>query len=389
MSLYKRGETWWYRFEWRGDEIRESTKVSNQREAEKIEAARKTQLARDEVGLKGRKPAPTLREFVEKSFRPHIAVHFAEKIQTRRYYGFGLKAVLAYPALAEARLDETTADILNGFVAKLRGTGWEVSTMNRTLQVLRRVFKLAQEWGATDRVLPKVRLLPGENRRERTLTEAESEAYLAAAETVGAGIIAEYERALEGIRAVDRGETPIKPADPYLLRDVATLLCDCGLRPDEAFRLRWEQVRDGAVHIQTGKTANARRMVPLSEQAAALLEARREAALSAEWVFPSPTMSGHIEHSTLKKRHHETEKLAEVAPFTFYTFRHTCLTRWSSAIDPYTLAYLAGHSDFATTKRYVHPRLEVVRAMVEKARDAQTPHKIRHSGKMEAVSNAA
>jgi hypothetical protein len=147
MSLYKRGETWWYRFEWRGDEIRESTKVSNQREAEKIEAARKTQLARDEVGLKGRKPAPTLREFVEKSFRPHIAVHFAEKIQTRRYYGFGLKAVLAYPALAEARLDEITADILNGFVARLQGTGWEVSTMNRTLQVLRRVFKLAQEWG--------------------------------------------------------------------------------------------------------------------------------------------------------------------------------------------------------------------------------------------------
>ena len=54
-----------------------------------------------------------------------------------------------------------------------------------------------------------------------------------------------------------------------------------------------------------------------------------------------------------------------------------------------TLAYLAGHSDFATTKRYVHPRLEVVRALVEKAREVQTPHKIRHSGKMEAASNAA
>ena len=30
-------------------------------------------------------------------------------------------------------------------------------------------------------------------------------------------------------------------------------------------------------------------------------------------------------------------------------------------MDPYTLAYLAGHSDFATTKRYVHPQPEAVR----------------------------
>lgn len=389
MALYKRGEMWWYRFEWRGEEIRESSKVSNRREAERIEAARKTQLARDEVGLKGRKLAPTLKAFIEASFRPHIAVQFAEKIQTRRYYGFGLKVVLGHPALADARLDEITAESLNGFVAKLRGTGWEVSTQNRTLQVLRRVFKLAQEWGATERVLPKVRLLPGENRRERVLTEAEGEAYLSAAEAVGAGIVAAYERALEGIRAVDRGEQPIKPNDPYLLRDVTTLLFDCALRPDEAFRLRWEQVRDRAVQIQTGKTANARREIPLTDRAAALLETRREAALSSEWVFPSPTMSGHIEHFTLKKRHHEAEKLSEVAPFTFYTFRHTCLTQWSSAIDPYTLAYLAGHSDFATTKRYVHPRLEVVRAQLKKAREVQTPHKIRHSDKTEAVSNAA
>jgi hypothetical protein len=27
-------------------------------------------------------------------------------------------------------------------------------------------------------------------------------------------------------------------------------------------------------------------------------------------------------------------------------------------MDPYTLAYVAGHSDFATTRRYVHPNLE-------------------------------
>jgi hypothetical protein len=48
-------------------------------------------------------------------------------------------------------------------------------------------------------------------------------------------------------------------------------------------------------------------------------------------------------------------------------------------MDPYTLAYLAGHSDFATTKRYVHPRAETIRAAVERAEVESSRHKIRHS----------
>ena len=39
-----------------------------------------------------------------------------------------------------------------------------------------------------------------------------------------------YRAALERIRATRRGEQPIEPEDPFLLRDVATLLIDCGLR---------------------------------------------------------------------------------------------------------------------------------------------------------------
>ena len=50
-------------------------------------------------------------------------------------------------------------------------------------------------------------------------------------------------------------------------------------------------------------------------------------------------------------------------------------------MDPYTLAYLAGHSDFSTTKRYVHPQKERVLEAMRKAHEAQTPHKIRHSEK--------
>jgi len=112
---------------------------------------------------------------------------------------------------------------------------------------------------------------------------------------------------------------------------------------------------------------------------------RRSIAGDSEWVFPASTKSGHIEQSSLKTKHETACKLAGVEHFPPYTFRHTCLTRWSNVMDPFTLAYLAGHSDFSTTKRYVHPQKEQVLEAMRKAQEAQTPHKSRHSTQIEAL----
>jgi integrase len=46
---------------------------------------------------------------------------------------------------------------------------------------------------------------------------------------------------------------------------------------------------------------------------------------------------------------------AKFEGFELYTLRHTCLTRLAPHMDPWTLAYLAGHRDMNITKRYVHP----------------------------------
>jgi integrase len=91
----------------------------------------------------------------------------------------------------------------------------------------------------------------------------------------------------------------------------------------------------------------------------------------------------------LKKQHAKACKLAGLAPFVPYTFRHTCLTRWASILDPYTLAYLAGHSDFGTTKRYVHPNLNTAREAFERARQAQGGHKIGHSAEQAKSSGTS
>jgi integrase len=355
MAVYKRGKIWWYKFNWNSKSIRESTKQTNKRTAEQMEAAHKTSLAKGEVGIREKRPAPTLRQFADADFLPFVRSTFAAKPKTLAYYENGLKNLKAYDKLAGATLDSITTETVSGYVAKRREAGLMVSSINRELQVLRRMFALSQEWGKVEKVLPRVRMLPGERHRERVLTAAEEKTYLGNAAP--------------------------------LLHDVAVVLLDCGLRPEECFRLRWdENVRGEGIEVQYGKTDNARRRIPVSQRVAAVLEMRRGMAAGSAWVFPAPTESGHIEPSSIKKQHEKACKGTceqadewEVQPFPLYTLRHTCLTRWAPHMDPWTLAKLAGHRDMAITKRYIHPADETVRAAIEKARDAQGGHKSGHS----------
>jgi len=382
----KNSNRWWYKFVWNGKLIRESTKQTNKRIAEQMEAAHKAALAKGEVGIRDKVQVPTLADFAAKDFLPFIDARFIEKRNTLSFYRNGVKNLLAFAALGQAKLDAITSDKITGYIQSRRQKGLQVASINRELQVLRSMFRLAVEWDKLEKVPPKVELLSGERRRDRVLTSDEEHEYFRAAQIIGEDIENAYSRALEGIRAM-RGQEPIKPEDPFLLRDLTALLIDCGLRPEEAFRLRWDEVRDGAVHIAYGKTINARRRIPLTQRVLALLEMRRSCAGS-EWVFPAHTASGHAEKSTPKKQHKRACALARVQPFTLYTFRHTCLTRWAAHMDPYTLAYLAGHSDFGMTRRYVHPQADTVRAAMERAQAAGGGHSFGHSGQKADITTS-
>ncbi len=206
--------------------------------------------------------------------------------------------------------------------ASVGAAGLQVTSINRQLEVLRRMLKLAQKWGKIQAVATTVEMLSGETSSRADLEWDEQDRYLQAAVQIAQDIEDAYQRALKVIKAA-RGKEPLKPEDPYLLRDVATILLDCALRPEECFRLQWADVRGGALHVLFGKTVNARRRIPLTERALALLEMRRPSAVKG-WVFPAPTQSGHIEKSTLKKQHKKAYTAAKIEPFTLYTFRHTC-----------------------------------------------------------------
>jgi integrase len=182
-------------------------------------------------------------------------------------------------------------------------------------------------------------------------------------------------------------------AAPELVANVAAVLVDSGLRPEECFRLRWEAItwsngRHGTFLVTHGKTAAARRVLPMTPRVRMILETRWEdTGKPVEgWVWPAPTHSGHLESSSLKKQHarcfhtlaEETKKSngKPVRPFVLYSLRHTFLTRLGeSGCDAWTLARIAGHSSVAMSTRYVHPSEEAVFTAVERLGG----HKIGHS----------
>ena len=394
MSIYKRGSVYWYKFKFNGLVIRKSTHQGNDRLARQMEAKESTRLAQQEDARqaaclrlkcsqvllcdecekwfnadealkeeehifcsdscdaewkKRHKRIPTLAEFCQERFAPWARATFEETcLNNWLWFRAGIQRLTGYDLLANSKLDEITTEKVAGFVAfeqtrlqkrskdkKKEKRGLAVSSINSATRVLRRVLSVAVEWGVIDSA-PKLSLLSGERHREHVITGDEEARYLAAA--------------------------------PPLLAEVAIVLADTGLRPDECHRMKWEEItwlngRNGTLLVTHGKTKAARRVLPLTPRVRSVLEMRWKAAGQPVegWVWPAPTQCGHIDHSSLKKQHIQAVRLSNVRPFVLYNFRHTFLTRLgASGCDAWTLARIAGHSSITISSRYVHPSEDVV-----------------------------
>jgi len=107
-------------------------------------------------------------------WRPHI------RLRSRGVKN-SVTNLTGYSKLSTLPIDCITSEIIAAFIAHRQCDEVQIATVNRDLAMLRRIFHLATEWGKVNRVLPRVRLLPGENHRERVLSFEEEAAYLDAA----------------------------------------------------------------------------------------------------------------------------------------------------------------------------------------------------------------
>lgn len=351
MAIFKRGRVYWYHFVFIGQHVQESTKQGNPRVARQMEAAHRTSLAKGEVGLRDRKPALTLKQFLATVFLPWAEATFKAKRKTFVWYRGGVRRLTEFDQIASMKLDQITGEKIAAYVAHRQTNELNITSINRELQILRRILRLAVEWGHINQS-PKIKMLPGESHRERVITADEELNYLTAA--------------------------------PEPLASVAAVLLDSGMRPEECFRLRWESItwacgRYGTVLVTHGKTPSARRMLPMTSRVRYILESRWHAAKKPNegWIWSAPTRSGHIEPSSLRKLHIKTfqsiakegaqHKRAAMRPFVLYSLRHTFLTRLGqSGCDVWTLARIAGHSTIGISARYVHPSEDAVLAAMTK-----------------------
>ena len=88
----------------------------------------------------------------------------------------------------------------------------------------------------------------------------------------------------------------------------------------------------------------------------------------------------------MKKQHTKDLNISSVNPFVVYVLRHTCLSRWAGALEPFLLKTLAGHGSIVTTQRYVHVSDEPTLAALEKVRGG---HSMGHTANMGQIEKPA
>jgi integrase len=329
MALFKRGGVWWFQFFYRNKRFQESTRQGNKKVALDIQAARRTALAKGEVGIKPRKAVPrfdvAIKEFLAWSQENHMA-----HPQTHRRHIISSLPLLAY--FKKAALDLITPEDVENYKRKRIVTIssktkrlLKPATVNREMATLRLLFNqnIRNDVVFTNPVR-KVKFLEEHNEQTRVVGFEEQEKYL------------------------------VECSQP--LRDVAALMLETGMRPEELYRLRVDNVnlKAGWLFNPSGKTKAAKRKVPLTRSASTILQKRLSKA-KGPYVFGSESDPDQP-ITKLNKPHCTAVKRSKVARFRLYDLRHTFATRAIEAgVDLITLAALLGHSRIVMVQRYAHP----------------------------------
>ena len=344
MPLYKRNSVWWMNFWIDNHHVQKSTKCKNKRDAEAVERAFRTQLAKGEVGIIPKKVAPTFSTAIKEYLQWSATEHSAKPATTRRYLTAS-KALLNY--FGDVRLDTITSDNVEKFKhwrltrkkqvphKKLNKNTKAVTnkaimpaTVNKELATLKIVFNyFIRQDIIVKNPVSRVKFLQENNENFTVLSQSDEKIYLMAC------------------------------SQP--LQDLAALMLDCGCRPDEISRLRVMDVNidSGHLAIPDGKTKAARRRIPLTARASAILQIRIANA-KGDYLFAGGRGGDDVKNPIVKlnNAHSGVLKRTGLKKFRIYDLRHTFASRMAMAgVDLVTLAALLGHSRVQMVMRYAHP----------------------------------
>lgn len=243
--------------------------------------------------------------------------HLKTSIKGTRSEGKAESSVYRLLDFAQGKTLEQAPEAAQEFVAAM-SPSYSVASINRSLAALRRACSLAFEAGWIEHdIRGRIKLLPGEQKRTVWLTPAEVRTLVDAAK---------YQRT----------------------KDVILLLAYTGLRLGELLGLKPSNVRNGVIHVRTGKTGEMR-TIPVHPAIRAAVRrlpiegARRNIQTSFAWA----------------------RKKADMEHVRIHDLRHT-FGSWlaQNEVQLATIMELMGHQAPATAKRYLHLSGEAKRKAV-------------------------
>lgn len=311
MSAFKRGESWYSRFEIGGREFKKSLgRGSVRKDALDWEA----RVRRDHIAGKiGRAPERTIDEAVKRWLEGEAQTHTDKQGDAAR--------ARAWLTFIEGRPLRSVVEIASRASDAWLAGGLAAATINRRLALLRRVCRLAHsQWGWLDDDLSRrLVALPGERQRRIFLTR---------------------EQVMSLVHASPKG-----------LGDAILLSAYTGLRQGELLRLMPADAVDGCVIVNRGKTKTSVRTVPVPRQAMPIL--RR---------LPIAYTQGTLRHAWESVR-----EACGMEHVRWHDLRHS-YGSWlaqSGASGP-VIRDAMGHSNLSVTSRYLHTVPAHVKAAIEK-----------------------
>jgi integrase len=235
MTLYKKenSKKWWYDFTYHGQRVQRSRGVENKKEANVIEAAKRTQLAKREVGIEER-PRHTGGELLDR-LKQRWELEGKASVQN-------LSLLRSAKADWGAKMaDEIDEHDLERYAFKRAKAGYAAATTNRIFQCLRRAFNLAKvRW-------PEYELLAEDNRRTGFFSSEQMQNVLA--------------------NLPDDG-----------LRDYVDFSWSTGIRKSEAASLRWSFIEEGQIVVPPEYCkSDEPHTIPIGGNLAAILKRRKAA----------------------------------------------------------------------------------------------------------------
>jgi integrase len=344
MTLYRRGEEWWFHFWYEGRHIQQGTGTRNRGKARDEEAKRRANLVRGKVS-----GAPRVSSRFAEFAEPYLTYSKANKLSYGVEFYYVNRTLV--PFFGKLRLDRINPFELERFKQKRLKDGLKKSSINREIGLLKSMLKTAVKWELTDKNAAKeARLFKlDEPQSERVLSQEEEFKLLVACD-----------------------ESELRYRAPHLKSVILIALCT-GLRRGEILRLKWADIDfdQNALIVRKSKTKFGRgRRVGLNSLLRQTLVSSFEKE-HGEWVFPSPKRfqkpdeaERHI--GDVKNAFRRAVRVSGIDPITFHQLRHTFCSRLADGGVPMPVIQdLAGHASIIMTRRYTHPSEELKQKAVE------------------------